>query len=259
MNARECLKETDRKYLECFCRRTRDGFFIRYTDPALPDMYCHNFLYLKKPVRAPLLRKTLEKLLEQARAGGNMFFRVELCDDPASQPEAFPSGGTVEHNGEYFLTPDRTAVEHWLYAPSCQIRPMTAQTDATLLADVELSLDQNIYGRDFCIRRAERRTRVYISNNHCRNYLVFIEGTPAGTCTLFEHNGIAKLGNLAVCPERQHQKVASTLLRTLALTALDDGCTAFCLNADEKAAPKKLYQALGFQKVSDNWAVVWNL
>src|SRR5574344_1644606 len=76
--------EADRRYLECFCRRSRDGLFVRYADPALPDMYCHNFLELRARIGDRLLRKTLEERLHAARAGGAVFFRLELGFDPAA-------------------------------------------------------------------------------------------------------------------------------------------------------------------------------
>lgn len=256
MEELELLSTVNRKYLECFCRRGRDGFFVRYNDPALPDMYCHNFLYLKKAMNARLLAKTLNEKMDAARAAGQPYFRLELEDEPALRPDAYPAGGEIEHNGVYMLTPGREEVQRWAFSPAFSVRPMTAQSEAKALAEVQTDA---VSGADFCERRAERKTRVFVAGGDCRNFLAYLADTPVGTCELFEHGGMAKLEDLSVRPEFRHQKAASTLLRTLALTALDDGCTTLTLTADEDDTPKELYQALGFRKVAESWAITWKL
>lgn len=254
MEELELLNTVNRKYLECFCRRGRDGFFVRYNDPALPDMYCHNFLALKKSMNPRLLRKTLTEKMESARAAGQPYFRLELEEDPALRPEAYPEGGEVEHNGIYVLTPSRAEVESWTFSPEISVRPITAQSDAKALAAIQADASD----ADFCERRAERKTRVFVSGG-CRNFLAYRGETPVGTCELFEAGGAAKLEDLSVRPEFRHQKAASTLLRTLALTALDDGCATLTLTADEDDTPRALYRALGFRKVAETWAITWKL
>lgn len=256
MEDQELLSTVNRKYLECFCRRRRDGFFVRYTDPALPDMYCHNFLYLKKAMSPQLLLKALNEKTAAARAAGQKYFRLELEEDPALRPEAYPAGGETEHNGTYVLTPCRADVENWPFSPEFSIRAMTAQSDAKALTEVQMDM---AYGTEFCERRAERKTRVFISGSGCRNFLAFSGEVPAGTCELFESGSTAKLEDLCVRPEFRHRKAASTLLRTLTLTALDDGCERLTLTADENDTPKALYQTLGFRKAADSWAITWEL
>lgn len=256
MNDQEFLSTINRKYLECFCRRGRDGFFVRYADPALPDMYCHNFLFLKKAVNSRLLLKTLNEKMDAARAAGQKYFRLELKEDPALRPEAYPSGGEIGHNGIYVLTPRRTDVESWPCPPEFSVRAMAAQSDAKALTEVQMDM---AYGTEFCERRAERKTRVFISGSGCRNFLAFSGEVPAGTCELFESGSTAKLEDLCVRPEFRHRKAASALLRTLALTALDDGCKNLTLTADENDTPRELYQALGFHKAGDFWAITWTL
>ncbi|MCI2057798.1 MAG: GNAT family N-acetyltransferase [Oscillibacter sp.] len=246
------------KYLECFCRRSRDGFFVRYADPALPDMYCHNFLELKKPVGTLLLRKTLEERIAAARAAGAAFFRLELGIEPASLPGAFPQGGEPEHNGLYRLAPERAAVERWASPPECAIRPMADSADTAALAEIELS-NADGCGRGFCLRRAERRARVYTSGGPCRNFLADWNGQAAGTCVLFTYGGMGRLEDLVVRPELRRRKIASSLLRTLVLRGMDDGCRVFFLTADEDDTPKALYRALGFEKTVDTWALTWRL
>lgn len=256
MEDQELLSTVNRKYLECFCRRGRDGFFVRYIDPALPDMYCHNFLFLKKAVNSRLLLKALNEKMAAARGAGQKYFRLELEEDPALRPEAYPAGGETEHNGIYVLAPCRTDVENWPCSPEFSVRAMAAQSDAKALTEVQMDM---AYGAEFCGRRSERKTRVFVSGGSCRNFLAFSGETPAGTCEFFEYSGTAKLEDLCVRPEFRHRKAASTLLRTLALTALDDGCERLTLTADENDTPKELYQTLGFRKAAESWAITWEL
>lgn len=256
MEELELLSTVNRKYLECFCRRGRDGFFVRYTDPALPDMYCHNFLSLKKAMNSRLLLKTLREKLDAAQTAGQPYFRLELAEDPALRPDAFPAGGEIEHDGIYVLSPRRAEAECWAFSPELSIRPMTAQSEAGALAAVQTD---GADGAEFCARRAERKTRVFVSGGKCRNFLARRGQTPVGACELFEYGGAAKLEDLCVRPEFRHQKAASTLLRALALTALDDGCAVLTLTADENDTPKELYQALGFRKAAESWAITWKL
>lgn len=256
MKEQELLSTVNRKYLECFCRRGRDGFFVRWNDPALPDMYCHNFLYLKKAMNSRLLLKTLTEKMDVARTGGQKYFRLELEEDPALRPEAYPADGEIEHNGGYVLTPRRADVENWPFSPEISVRSITAKSDAKALTEAQMD---TACSAEFCERRAERKTRVFISGSGCRSFLAYCGETPAGTCELFEYNGAAKLEDLCVRPEFRHRKAASTLLRTLALTALDDGCETLTMTADENDTPKELYQALGFRKAADFWAITWKL
>lgn len=255
MGEQELLSNINRSYLECFCRRSRDGFFIRYWDPALPDMYCYNFLYLKKTMNSRLLLKTLTEKMENCAAAGQSYFRLELEEDPALRPSAYPAGGEIEHNGIYTLRPSRADVERWPFSPEISIRPMSAQSDAKALLEIHSSMPL-AFEMDFCRRRAERTTRVYLSGG-CRDFLAYCGETPAGSCELFEHGSAAKLEDLCVRSELRRRKVASTLLRTLALTALDDGCEMLTLTADENDTPRKFYQALGFRKAADIWAITW--
>jgi GNAT superfamily N-acetyltransferase len=251
--------DLERRYLECFCRRTREGFFVRYADPALPEMIDHNFWELRKPVGERLLRKTLEERLSAARAAGASHFRLELGFDPAGQPDAFPPGGEAEHCGRWALRPDPAAVAQWGGAPEAEVRPLAAPEDAEALAELELAADGERCGRVFCLRRAERRSRVYRSGGPCRCLLAWEAGRAAGACTLFCHGGGAVLEDLLVRPEDRRRGIGGALLRAAALRALAEGCGLLVLTADEEDTPRVWYASLGFVKQEDVWALTWRL
>lgn len=256
MDQCEQRERCEEHYWGCYCRRARDGFFVRLSDPALPEEPLHNCLQLKKQIAPRLLRKTLEERLQPVRAGRQPFLALRTAFDPAACPEAFPAGAKVVPEGVFVLEAGRAAVEAWPASAACKLRALTA-ADLPALETVQAEAAQQPADPARMRRLGQRRGQAALSVPELQMWLAWAGECPAGKCALYCRGGAAKLENLSVVPELRRQGIATALLRRLTLEALDAGCTQVYLTAQLDTGAPALYRSLGFVPAERSWISLW--
>lgn len=90
-------------------------------------------------------------------------------------------------------------------------------------------------------------------------YICYYDKIPVGSCQLFLYNGIAKIEDFTVSPEYQRRGIGTTILKYVIDIALSKKAELIYLSADEDDTAKEMYEKLGFEKVSESYALVYKL
>jgi ribosomal protein S18 acetylase RimI-like enzyme len=81
------------------------------------------------------------------------------------------------------------------------------------------------------------------------HYLIYLEGKPVGTGTLFVHKDMGMVAHIATLPEYQKRGIGRAMMQYIMNQASERGLKKLVLYSSHVA--EKLYLNLGFQKVGD--------
>jgi spore maturation protein CgeE len=252
------IRRCERAYTGCFSEPFENDRVIRYRNTVMSDMYDHNCSRIKG---TPSLDELLRIVAEEIRLNReeNLGFCKITMDDMQHEKglKEFDGKLQIEHYGQYVFTPAKPP--EGPLKTECEIRKIA---DASMVEDL-VYLDRTQYsdacGEDFCIRRARYRGWVYLSNNSIESYICYYKGEPAGNCDLFSYNGTAKIEDFTVLPKYQRQGLGTAILKHLICAAFAKGARIIYLTTDEDDTPKEMYMKLGFEKVSDSYALLRKL
>lgn len=252
------IKECENAYIQYFTEREEQEFIVRYRNPRIPDMYDHNFTYLKTIPCAKDLKKIVREELEHNLRENKSFCKMTMDRLPDEIP-ADPVYGKPEigHTGAYRLLPGKE--NNWRVADCCEIRKIMDPEMVEVLLSLDMIHDEGRCGEDFCGRRAHCRGSVYLSDEPLNCYICYYNKIPVGNCDLLLHQGTAKIEDFAVLPEYQRRGIGTTILKHLVKTAYSQGADLVYLIADEEDTPKEMYLKMGFEKVSESYSFFWKL
>lgn len=244
------ITRCEHAYAVCFSAGKTYEEYIKYSDSLLPDMYEHNFIYISRPLDNGRLREIIGGAISEKTSEGSYFcyihadyaFDTALAGSLSPLPE-------VSLSGYYVL--DIPGFHGFEGNKGCTVERVSDAQDVKDMADMEMALDGERIGEDFCRRRSERRGRVYISQSGPDCYICRHNGVPVGYCTLFMHEGTAKIEDFCVLPEYQRKGFGTSILDSLINTALSKGAKTIYLVTDEDDTPKEMYKKLGFSKVGE--------
>lgn len=248
------IRRCERAYTGCFSEPFENDRVIRYRNTVMSDMYDHNCSHIKG---TPTLEDLLPIIAGEIRLNceESLGFCKITIDEMLYEKglKEFDDELQIEHYGQYVFTPAKPP--EWPLKAECEIRKIA---DPGMVEDL-VYLDKTQYsgacGEDFCIRRARYRGKVYLSNTSIESYICYYEGEPAGNCDLFLHGGTAKIEDFTVLPKYQRKGLGTAILKHLIGTAFAKGARVIYLTTDEEDTPKEMYLKLGFEKVSDSYAL----
>ena len=73
--------ECEIEYLKCFCKANEQQNFIRFQDNLMPDMYCHNYTWVKSINDDNALLKLIESEINYSKNAGKNFCLIR-CHIP---------------------------------------------------------------------------------------------------------------------------------------------------------------------------------
>ncbi len=254
----EKIKSCEITYISCFSEYVEDNQVIRYRDDQLPDMYDHNYTYIKRELSNHVLSKLIEEEIEQNRREKKNFIKLAMDAMPDRKwLESLPQKFTIEHSG-YYVVPSLTSPQ-WNTVEDCKISQVVNPAMIEELVFMDLIHDGERCGEDFCMRRARRRGRVYLSETPLDSYICYSNGNLVGNCDLFMDEDVAKIEDFAVLPAYQRRGIGTTILKYVIDTALTKGAELIYLVADEGDTPQEMYKKLGFEKIGDSYALFGKL
>ena len=250
MTLMDKILKCEYKYIECFCNRTVKQDLIRFWDELIPDMYYHNFTWIKSIKDDIALAQLIESEITNCINKGNDFCLIR-CDSPVNKSiltslSYFPE---VSVAGWYAF--DVSSFPELEGVSDCRILKVDKpeMLEAVLLLDLEH--DEASLGRDFCTRRVYRRKDIYLSNENVNSYLYYHNGEAVGNCELSIFGDIAKIENFAIAPREQGKGYGMAMLNALITIAIEKSVTTIYLEADEDDTAKNMYIKRGFSKVCE--------
>jgi spore maturation protein CgeE len=241
-------------YLACFTECYENDTIKRFRDDSLTDMYNHNYTYVKRNLLQEELQKLILEESAQNQKENKQFIKVSLAELPDVSQLDTPFGKlSTEHYGNYIYTP--MVSPGWNSRDGFTIKSVSKEAMVEDIVSMDLISDAKSCGEDFCIRRARRRGKVYLSDSSIDCYIIYSKDIPVGKCDLFLSNDTAKIEDFVVLPAYQRQGIGTTLLKHLIDTALTKGAKTIYLTADEDDTPKDMYMRLGFERVFDYYSL----
>ncbi len=242
------IMNSERSYYECFSQVTNAGRVLRFRDDNLPEMYDHNFSFVKGTPAPALLSEIVQEELSLRASEGADFCNIKTSLPPeALNGLSLKAEADISQNGYYVF--DIGALARFNEIPELIVR---RTADSSMLEDVlfcDLKHDEKKLGLDFCKKRCFRRGEVYINDGGLDSYVCYRHGQPVGNCDLLITGNTAKIEDFAVIPECQRKGYGTTMLKRLIVSALEGGCDLIYLVTDEEDTAKDMYLKLGFRQV----------
>ena len=244
------LIDCEISYSKCFSDCYEDRDVLRFCDSSLPDMYDHNFTYVKNHLDS---RRIFELINHEIslRTSENQNFCKILFDFPMDDmlPAMFASKPEVSRLGIYTLCTN--SYSNLNGNDSCCIKKIDNPKTAEDKLYYDLLLDEDRLGEDFCRRRAIVRGKVYLNNGSVGAYICYHDDVPVGTCELYFHNSVAKIEDFTVLPHEQRKKYGTSILKHLITLAYENKVKAIYLVTDEDDTAKDMYRKFGFEKTNE--------
>lgn len=249
------------EYIRCFSTFTEEDQVIRYRNDKLPDMYDHNYTFIKDfPAGEDpsLSGETIERIL-RAEIGRNRMESKDFCKLSMNRRpqenwlEGISPKPEIQHYGLYaYLQMQST---EWKVADGYSIRKVDSPSMVEDLVSMDMVHDGGSCGEDFCSRRAHLRGAVYLSGSPLNCWICYWNGIPVGNVDLFCHDGIVKIEDFAVLPDYQRRGIGTAIMKDRIDHALSGNAEMIYLVADEEDTPKEMYRRMGFEKVGETFAL----
>lgn len=220
--------------------------FLRRQDGALPDMYDHNQFI---PLGAVSVEDVLA-LNEYRKAHNDGFLKLDCRQRLDSATEEALKERLGMEGGEtitmYLAEPQKVNRNP---NPNVVIKDAKAEEILGDILCVELKNYAQIYGADFCRRRAVRYVEKAKTDSRMHYFAAYLEGKVVGCVYAFATKSYVQIDSLVVNEEARGQYVATALLHHIACLFEQ---TPF-LHADAEDTPKDMYTKLGFASVDSLW------
>lgn len=248
----------ERAYKECFSEVSENNGIVVFTDQSLPDMYDHNFFFATMDADQNNLINTLNhKFMETQDTGF-----CHLVFDSDYQEATVKEIADKTHKkmklskyGQYLL--DLTKLNEWKERKDCDIRIFESDNQIKDIIELDIKMDAETVGEDFCIRRAKRKGKVFVTNINLMRCLLYYEKELVASCDAFTNNGTAKIEDFYVLPKFQKMGFGTTLLKNAVRRVTNEGIEIIYLDTDEEDTAKDMYRKLGFSKVGEYYKLFW--
>lgn len=250
-NVMEILEKTEIEYLKNFCSYTETEDFIRFTDNNLPDMYSHNLTLIRRNLPENRLRQIILDQAELKRKENSDFLNIEAnCGiDEKTVAEVPIEGGEPEIC--YYMMISTDQYINLRGNSGCGLRK--ADNDQ-VLADgkiIDVAVNMEECGKDFAVRRCERKQAVYRKNDKLSFYVCYNGTNAVGMCEMFINGDTVKLEEFDVLENHQKKGYGTAIIKELLKTARDTGVKKAYVATYSKESAKEMYRKCGFVKVGE--------
>ena len=249
MNEINKIMRCERAYAACFCVADEQRDVIRFRDELLPDMYYHNYTWVKSAKDDSTLVQCIEDEIRRSANTGKDFCLIR-CPVPVSEAVLARLSHAPEVAMSGYYTLDIISRKANLAGPAqCSIQRADKPEMIEDILRLDLEHDEESLGRDFCTRRVYRRKDVYLSNGGVDAYVCYDSGGAVGSCDLFIDGDTAKIEDFAVSPRKQRRGYGTAILNALIDIAIKRGAATIYLETDVDGGAQELYLKNYFHKV----------
>lgn len=250
MNILSNIAECELEYTKCFSKVDDHKDFLRFKDDLIPDMWYHNYTWIKNAYDDAALIRLIESEITHSKNNGRNFCLLR-CHVPISPSIPAQLSQEPEISTEGYYVFDVAKLPMMSETKGSRVAKIDRVEMMEDLLKLDLEHDEESLGKDFCTRRVYRRKDVYLSDGGLDCYICYYNDIPVGSCNLFMHGDIAKIEDFAVSPNHQRKGFGMTILKTLIEIALRNNVTTIYLETSEDETAKEMYMKCGFYKVGE--------
>jgi len=242
------IKNCEKKYVEYFSKTDEQEDFIRFRDESLPDMYHHNYTWIKNAKDDLALIQLIESEIEYSK-NENKDFCLIKCHIPISELviTSLSPNCEVSRIGHYLF--DEREFSNINPVKDCHVLKVDNQKMVDDILFLDLESDEEVLGKDFCTRRVYRRKDVYLSNEGVGSYICYDNNEIIGRCDMLIYEDTAKIEDFYVSPQKQRKGYGTAILKKLIEIAKNKNVSIIYLVTDEDDTAKEMYTKIGFSKI----------
>ncbi len=253
------ITNTDIVYTKKFTENYEDLEIIRFYDYKLPDMYMHNFTFVKNSVCRNKLREIILDELSNRKNENADFLRIEFN---------FP----VEHD---FVTnlpvvPQVTKYDYMYIDPKmscyltanegCVIKKALSQKVLEDGIEVDILANQSDMGVEFATKRIYRKAEVYKKpDSNLDLYVCEFKGISIGNCEFMLNNDVAKIEDFDILKDYQRKGFGTSVIKHLLEEAKQHDVELVYLITDGGDTAKEMYEKCGFKKAGEKTELLFDL
>lgn len=247
------IKAAELNYMKEFSTSVENNETIQFSDNNLPDMYHHNFCFIKENLSKEALEFTINNKIK--RRYENQLPSAFFISDFEIDKTLFE---TLPYEVSYYTF-------SYLYRSTHQIDKLKVRSDFFvkpalskdvlrdgMLIDIEAN---KIFMGDFAEKRIKRKAEIYSDPTLKTNLFVgYHNQVCIGNCELFIDKDIAKLEDFDIVQSYQKQGFGTSFLSHLLTIAHHKVDTLYLVTDDEETA-KEIYYKCGFEKAGSKYEV----
>ncbi|MCR8843317.1 GNAT family N-acetyltransferase [Paenibacillus sp. SC116] len=241
------LINAEMAYTKLFSKNHEDEHLIRFWDDEIPDMYSHNYTFIKEN-RADLPEIIINEIKLRQEQNKD-FLRIEVnFDADIKMLEKLP------------IKPE-VSIYDYMYIKTDGFRNIDGNKNSVvkkaitdeIIADgkkVDILACQESMGLEFATRRIERKSKVYqVTNSPLDLYVCYAAGIAVGNCELMTLENLAKIEDFDILEEHQRKGYGSAVIQYLLQSAYEQSVPHAYLITDHSDTAKDMYVKCGFERV----------
>jgi len=248
MKVIEKIQHCERNYAACFSEVVEQDGLIKFRDDSIPDMYSHNFIWIKDVVDDSVFNRFMESEVVGRKKEARDFCLIR-CDAPVNESNLTSVSYKYELSTLGCYVFDISRFLEISKTVECSVLKVDKPEMINEILRLDLEAEGDILGVDFCTRRVDRRKDVYLSDGGVDSFLCYSDGVAIGNCEMFVFEDTAKIENFSISSKAQRKGFGNALLTNLIKSAMHRGVSLIYLNTDEDETAKEMYKKLGFNKM----------
>jgi len=258
MNIFEKIIETEIAYSRCFCENTETEIYYKFKDDKLEEMYCHNYLFMKKEVSSGELRNLIEEEIKSRKLQKKTFFQIDIHFEPdkkmLSQLAIAPQVTLME----YYVV-QAGELKRQMRRQDCEIVKMETEQQIEQAEEFEIAVGEKYMGVDFSRERFKRRMDIYMEPEKVEHYLCYIEKEIVGHADFFNYDKLVKIEDFEIESAYQRQGIGSAMIhRFMELMIERKGQWLYVATEIEDTA-KEMYQKCGLTPCGKRYSLFFDL
>lgn len=253
------IRNTEVEYVKLFSGAYESDNIIRFRDDNIPDMYNHNFIYIKNNYGIDKTKEIILTELAQRKKVELNFLRVEF-DFPLDNNllNQIPIKPQINKYDYMYIDPQ---MGHKLTGnQECIIKKANVQDVLNDGIEVDILANEPSMGKDFAKKRIHRKSKVFKKTETNLNlYVCYYEGNPIGNCELMVNNEIAKIEDFDILGKYQRMGFGTSVIKYLLNEANEKGVDIVYLITDSGDTAKEMYKKCDFKKAGEKTELLFDL
>ncbi len=250
---------TEIEYTKKFTENHEGKEIIRFYDYKLPDMYMHNFTFIKNSVCKNKFREIILDELANRKKENADFLRIEfnffIKDDFIDK---LPIAPQITKYDYMYIDPkmsgDLTGNE------GCVIKKALSSEVMEKGIEVDILANKSDMGTEFAKKRIYRKAEVYKQpDSNLDLYVCDYNGISIGNCEFMLNNDIAKIEDFDILKDYQRKGFGTSVIKHLLEEANEHGVEFVYLITDSGDTAKEMYKKCGFEKAGEKTELFFNL
>lgn len=257
MKASQVILDAEDEYIRYISVPEKLSYGVRFRDSLIPDMYDYNYTCIFDWLSDEEKIAAIQDELKFCTENGEDFCRILMEGEISGAMQGILAGVKQIVYGCYIF--DITQMEKLNGNPDASVKIVNNKQRSQDLLSIDLSLDGDSLGGDFCRRRAERHTQIYLSDCPINSYICYCGNEPVGSCDLTVTSKAAKIENFCVKPDFQRRGFGTAMLKDMITRAYDCGALVIYLLTDEAETAKEMYIKNSFAKTAERAEIFFEI